>query len=54
MEVTGRKGRKCKQLLVDLKETGGNWKLKREAPDRSVCRTRFGKVYAPVVKQTTG
>jgi hypothetical protein len=30
IEVTGRRGRKCKQLLDDLKETRGYWKLKRK------------------------
>jgi hypothetical protein len=28
MEVTGRQGRRRKQLLGDLKEKGGYWKLK--------------------------
>jgi hypothetical protein len=27
LEVTGRKGRRRKQLLGDFKETRGNWKL---------------------------
>jgi hypothetical protein len=31
MEVMGRRGRRHKQLLVDLKETRGYWKLKEEA-----------------------
>jgi hypothetical protein len=30
-EVTGRRGRRCKQLLNDIKETRGYWKLKEEA-----------------------
>jgi len=43
--VTVRRGRKRKQLLDDLKETIGYWKLKEEeAPDRSV-ETRFGRGY---------
>jgi len=29
-EVTGRRGRRFKQLLNDLKEKGGYWKLKEE------------------------
>ena len=45
-------GRRCKQLL-DGKETRGNWKLKEEALDCSVWRTRFESVYGPVVRQTT-
>jgi len=28
IEVTGRGGRKCKQLLDDVKERRGYWKLK--------------------------
>jgi hypothetical protein len=51
--VTGRKGRRNKQLLDDLKEMRGYWKLKEETPDRTVWRTRFGRGYGPVVKQTT-
>jgi len=36
MEVTGRRGRRRKQLLNDLKETREYWKLKEEAPDRTL------------------
>jgi hypothetical protein len=36
MEVIGRPGRKRKQLLDDLKETTGCWKLKEEALDRTL------------------
>jgi len=32
--VTGRRGRRCKQLLDDVKKTSGYWKWKVEAPDR--------------------
>jgi len=28
--VTGRQGRRCKQLLDDLKETRRYWKMKRK------------------------
>jgi hypothetical protein len=31
MEVKGRRGRRCKQLLDDLKGSRGCWKLKRDA-----------------------
>ena len=31
--MTGRHGRRVKQLLYDLKEKRGYWKLKEEAPD---------------------
>jgi hypothetical protein len=33
MEGTGRRGRRCKQLLDDLKQTRRYWKLKEEALD---------------------
>jgi hypothetical protein len=42
-EVTGRQERKCKQLLDDLKETTGYWKLKEEALDHTLWGTHFGK-----------
>ena len=42
-EVTGRRGRRRKQLLVGLKEKRGYWKLKEKAPYQTVCRTRLGE-----------
>ena len=36
MEGTGRRGRRRKQLLDDLKETRGCWKLNKEALDRTL------------------
>jgi hypothetical protein len=42
LEVRRRRGRRRKQLLDDLKEKRGYWKLKEEALDRTVWRTRFG------------
>jgi hypothetical protein len=53
LEVTGRRGRRRKQLLDDLKEKRGYWKLKEEALDRTRWRTRFVRGYGPVVRQTT-
>jgi len=41
--VTGRRGRRRRQLLDDLKETRGCWKLKEEAQDRTLWRTRSGR-----------
>jgi len=35
-----------------LKEMRGDCKLNEEARDGTVWRTRFGKGYGPVVKQT--
>jgi hypothetical protein len=51
--MTGRRGRRRKQLLDDLKEKGGYWKLKEEELDRSQWRSRFGRRYGPVVRHTT-
>jgi hypothetical protein len=50
--VTGRRGRRRKELLYDLKEKRRYGKLKKEALDRTVWRTRFGRGYGPVVRQT--
>jgi hypothetical protein len=49
IEMTGRGGRRHKQLQDDLKEMRGYWKLKEEA----LNRTRFGRDYGPIVRQTT-
>jgi hypothetical protein len=51
IEVTGRLGRRRKQLLDD-KGKRRYWKLKEEALDRTQWRTRFGRGYGPVVRQT--
>jgi hypothetical protein len=50
--MTGRRGRRLKQLQDDLKEKIRYWKLKEEALDRTLWRTRFGRGYEPVVRQT--
>ena len=52
IEVTGRRERRRKQLLNDLKEKKGYWKLKEEALDRTVWRTCFGRENGLVVRQT--
>jgi hypothetical protein len=52
IEMTGRRGRRRKQLLDDLKERGRYWKLKEEILDHTVWRTRFAKECEPVVRQT--
>jgi len=41
--VTGRRARRCKQLLYDLKETRGYCKLKEEALVRTLWRSSFGR-----------
>jgi hypothetical protein len=52
-EMKGRRGRRRKQVLDDLKEKREYWKLKEEALDRSQWRSRFGRLYGPVLRQTT-
>jgi hypothetical protein len=53
IEVTGRRGRRRRNLLDDLKERRGYSHLKEEALDRTMWRARFGRGFGPVVRQTT-
>jgi hypothetical protein len=53
IEVTGRRGRRCRELLDHFKERRGYCKLKEEALDRTLWRTRFGRGCGPNVRQTT-
>ena len=53
IKVKGRHRRRLKQLLDNLKETSGYWKLKEEALNRTVWRTTFGRGHGPFVRQTT-
>jgi hypothetical protein len=53
IEVTGRRGRRRKNLLDDLKERRGYSHLKEETLDRTMWRARFGRGFGPVVRQTT-
>jgi hypothetical protein len=53
IEMTGRRGRRRKQLLEDLKENRSYWKLKEDALDRTLWGSRFERGYGPVVRQTT-
>jgi hypothetical protein len=48
IEETGRWGRRRKNLLDDIKEKRGCWKLKEEALDCPLRRIRFGRGYGPV------
>jgi len=52
IEVTGRRGRRRRKLLDDLKERRGDSHLKNEAADRTMWRDRFGRGFGPVVRQT--
>ena len=49
IEVTRRRGRRCKKLLDDLKDRRGYCQLKEEALDRTMWRNRFGRGFGPVV-----
>ena len=50
IEVKGRRGRKHRQMLENVKERRGYWKLNAEALDRTLWRTRYGR---PVVRRAT-
>jgi hypothetical protein len=50
--VIGRRGRRSRKLLDDLKERGGYSHLKEEVLDRTVWRVCFGRGFGPVVRQT--
>jgi hypothetical protein len=54
IEVTGRRGRSCKQILDDVNETRGYWEMKEEALDGTVWKTGFGRGCGPVVRCTVG
>jgi len=51
--VTGRRGRRRRKLLDDLKEKRGYSNLKEESLDRTTWRACFGRGFGPVVIQTT-
>jgi len=50
-KVTGRQGRRHKQLFDDLKEERGYWKLEEEALYHTLWTTRFERGNRPVVRQ---
>jgi hypothetical protein len=47
IEVTGKRGRRRSHLLDEKR---GYWKLKEEALDHTLWRTRFGRGCEPVVR----
>jgi hypothetical protein len=53
IEVTGRWGRRRRNLLDDLKERIGCSHLNEEALDRTIWRARFGRGFGPFVRKTT-
>jgi len=52
IEMTGRRGRRCRKLLDDLKERRGCSHLKVEALYCSMWRAGFGRGFGPVIRQT--
>jgi len=50
IEVTGRRGRRRRKLLDDLKERRGYCNLEEEALDRTIWRARFGRGFGRVDK----
>ena len=52
IEVTGRRGRRYEDLRDGLKEKRGYWKLKQEALDLTLWRTRFRRGRGPFLSQT--
>jgi hypothetical protein len=52
IEVTGRRERRRRKLLDDLRETRGYSHLKEEALDCTMWRARFERRFGPVVRQT--
>jgi len=51
--VTGRRGRRRRKLLGDLKERRGYCHLREEALDCTMWTGRFGRGFGPDVRQTT-
>jgi hypothetical protein len=51
--VTGRRGKRRKKLLDDLKEKRGYSYLKEETLDRTIWTAGFGRGFEPVVRQKT-
>jgi hypothetical protein len=48
--VKGRRGKRRRKLLDDLKEKRGYCHLKEEALDRTMWRAGFGRSFGPVVR----
>jgi hypothetical protein len=53
IEVTGRRGRRRRKLLEDLKERRGYSHLKEEALERTMWRAGFGRGFGPFVRHST-
>jgi hypothetical protein len=53
IEVTGRRGRRRRKLLDDLKERRGYSHLKEEALDCTMWKAGFGRGFGLIVRQNT-
>jgi hypothetical protein len=53
IEWKGRRGKRRKKLLDDLKEKKRYWNFKEEVLDRTAWRTCFGGGYGHTARQTT-
>jgi hypothetical protein len=53
IEVEGRRGRRRRKQLDELKEGGGYFHLKEEALDRTVWRAGFERGFGPGVRNTS-
>ena len=53
IKVTGRRGRRRKRLLDDLKASRRYSHFKGEALDRTKWNAGFGRDFGPVVRQTS-
>ena len=49
--MTGRRGRRRKQIMDDLKDTRVYWKLKAETLRRPLWRRPVGRSYGPIVRR---
>jgi hypothetical protein len=52
IEVTGRRGRRRRKLLDELKDKSGYCHLKEEALVRTMWIAGFGRWFGPVVRET--
>jgi hypothetical protein len=53
IEVTERRGRRRRKLLDDFKERRGYSHPTEEDLDRTMWTARFGRVFGPVVREST-
>jgi hypothetical protein len=51
--VTERRGRRCGQLMGNLKKTRGYWKLKEDTPDGNTWANKCARGCGPYIRHTT-